>query len=92
MQEIWETCWQNCIKRILDDIIGAHAYTVSRKHFEYIVFRDIKNMKEKSFGKLPFYRHLIITQNLNKLKIKQCLIFSVFKKLLPFYSIKNKCP
>ena len=50
-----KTCWQNCIQRILDDIIGSHANTVSindfennlKKYFENIVFRDIRDIKEK---------------------------------------------
>lgn len=70
--EIWETCWQNCIQRKLDDINGSHSNTVSRndfennlnKYFEYIVFRDIKNIKEKSNGKLLFY--IITTQHLKQ--------------------------
>lgn len=29
-----KTCWQNCTQRILDDIIGSHANTVSCNNFE----------------------------------------------------------
>lgn len=44
-----------CIQRIFDDIIGSHAYLVSRngfeikmkQYFEYTVFRDIKLFKDK---------------------------------------------
>lgn len=53
-------------------------------------FTDIEKIKEKSNEKLPFHRHLIITQNLKKLEIKPCLNVSIFKKLLLFTQLRIK--
>lgn len=47
MQEIWETCWQNCVQRILDDIIGAHTNTISRNDVE-------NNLKKKNILNIFF--------------------------------------
>jgi hypothetical protein len=70
LQRREKTCWQYCIQKILDDIIGSNN-TIPvkdfennlKKYFENIVFRDSENIKEKGNEEL-FYSQLIISQNL----------------------------
>ena len=91
LAENGKTCWQHCIQKILDDIIGSNN-TIPvkdfennlKKYFENIVFRDLENIKEKGNGKLSFYSQLIISQNLNKLEIQPYLNFSISKMLRSF--------
>jgi hypothetical protein len=72
-----KTCWQYCVQTIMDDIIGSNN-TIPindfennlKKYYEYTVFRNLVNIKEKGNEKVSIYSHLIISQNLKKLEIQ----------------------